>query len=556
MTDTGTVNIPFSGLFARVNGLSAKRVALVATLVFAVLSSALIIFHEPWLDEAQAWLIARDASYYDMLFKLPHIEGHIAFWWLILSVPAKLGVPYEIGLKAVNILIAVLACAVFEFKSPFPNAFKIVFPFTYFFFYQYSVIARPYMLLILALFLVAVTFAKREEKPLWHLLALALLCLADTFGIAIAGGIALGWVIRLLKNIAKKNKDNTCRNVKQAVCLFALLLLALFLMWSITPSSDASATESITAANVVMTFIAEIFVLPSELCFTSFLQYGILNLKDISPFAIALTAVISIAIWFFFVKAVMHRDILADIIMPVLMFIALGSFYIYSHHYGLYLMVGIYCAWISLETRSEKKASGNLTSVIGYILCAVSLFAGLIWTGFASVNDICHPYWVSRDLYSWVEANKLEDAKWFAAWDIEVNEDTEEIIKMNTAVTRETVPVNPYMPSKRPINFNNEGYTYALFRDNTEEQNKKDIEEWKKEGEPDLILCSDILETKKLMGIMGYGSTYDIVYVKECRNSWKTDFTKGGVIVLARRDNGLDITGDLEDMPSILGMEG
>lgn len=41
-------------------------------LAFAVLAYIIGGVHEPWSDEAQAWLIARDASLYDLLFVLPH----------------------------------------------------------------------------------------------------------------------------------------------------------------------------------------------------------------------------------------------------------------------------------------------------------------------------------------------------------------------------------------------------------------------------------------------------------------------------------------------------
>lgn len=73
------------------------RIAVFAAYIAVV--ACVMAFHEPWFDEAQSWLIARDASFRDMLLVRPHYEGHPPLWWLMLSVPAKLGVPYEIGLK-------------------------------------------------------------------------------------------------------------------------------------------------------------------------------------------------------------------------------------------------------------------------------------------------------------------------------------------------------------------------------------------------------------------------------------------------------------------------
>lgn len=551
--DTKTHEIPFSGVFARINGLPKKRVALAATICFAILTVVVAIFHEPWLDEAQSWLIARDASYYDMLFVLPHVEGHVPFWWLLLSIPAKIGVPYEAGLKGVNILIAVLACIVFEYKSPFQNVVKIFFPFGYFFFYQYSVVARPYMLVILALFLAASTFWGRDQRPVLHLLSLILLCLADTYGIAIAGGIALGWTYKVIKSMAKKDKTKIRENIRQVICLAVLLISALLIVWDIMPSLDASATETVTAGNIPMNFLGELFVVPSEVSFTNFTVYGNFAVQDLSVLETVITSVISILIWFVFLKAVLHRDMVLDIVLPMAAFIAIGALYIYTHHFGLILMLGIYCSWISFE---KHPIEDKIMPRIGIVIYVVSLVFTIMWTGFASINDILFPYWISRDLYTWIEANDLEDCKWFATWDIEIEDGDKIPSKQNTAVTREAVPVNPYLKTRKPLNLNNEGYTYALFRDNSEEQNNRDVEEWKKLGEPDLILCKDTLQAFWLIDSMGYKSTYDIVYVKECRNSWKTDFTKGGVIVYARRESGLDLTPDIEDMQSILGKEG
>ena len=548
-------SMPFSGAFSGIDRLSAKKVALAVTVIFVILSSSAICFHEPWLDEAQAWLIARDASLGDMFLKLSHIEGHVPFWWLILAIPAKLGVPYEIGLKAVNILIAAAACAVFEFKSPFPNAFKLAFPFTYFFFFQYSVVTRPYMLLILALFLAAVSFKERDSKPVFHLLSLILLCLADSFGIAIAGGIAIGWTLTVVKRIVKKDPEPVKNIVKPAVCLSVLLITAIVLILTILPSKDATATGRIDGVSMLKTLFLEIFMLPSDLCFTSFTTYDLLSSQDFRIIQILIAAVVSITVWVFFFKAFSKKEILPDLILPIATFMLLGSVYIYSHHFGLLLMLGIYCAWISLD-RSGKISLNPVISWTGKVLCVISLFAGIVWTGFAAVNDIIYPYWISRDLYGWIEKNDLEDYSWFATWDVEFEGNTDVISKQNTAVTRETIPVNPYIVSRKPLNFNNEGYAYALFRENPEDQNEKDISVWKEQGAPDLILCSDVKEAMALMNVMGYGSAYDIVYVKESRYSWKADFTKGGVIVLARKDIGLKITPDVADYASLIGQDG
>ena len=63
-------------------------------ILYCVLHFVIGHYHEPWFDEAQAWQIAKCASIKEILFKIPHYEGHPPLWHLILAIPAKLGVPY------------------------------------------------------------------------------------------------------------------------------------------------------------------------------------------------------------------------------------------------------------------------------------------------------------------------------------------------------------------------------------------------------------------------------------------------------------------------------
>ena len=77
--------------------------------VFIFFVSSLICishFHELVFNEVQAWALAKGASWKELLFVFPHLEGHPPLWSLILAVPAKLGVPVEWGLKATAVLIS------------------------------------------------------------------------------------------------------------------------------------------------------------------------------------------------------------------------------------------------------------------------------------------------------------------------------------------------------------------------------------------------------------------------------------------------------------------
>ena len=74
------------------------------------------------------------------------------------------------------------------FKSPFPKVIRCLIPFTYFFFFQYGIVARPYCMMVLAMVLLASMYRERESKPVRFTLCLAFLCATSAFGVAIAGG--------------------------------------------------------------------------------------------------------------------------------------------------------------------------------------------------------------------------------------------------------------------------------------------------------------------------------------------------------------------------------
>jgi len=100
-TDTVKDDVAKNGVTAKCKDKLAEWGAMI---LFVVLSVVLFIYHEPWYDEIQAWMVATDASIGEMIWQLPHFEGHPPFWTLILALFAKTGVPMEIGLRIPTLL--------------------------------------------------------------------------------------------------------------------------------------------------------------------------------------------------------------------------------------------------------------------------------------------------------------------------------------------------------------------------------------------------------------------------------------------------------------------
>ena len=136
----------------------------IAFIGFVLAYIVVSLFHEPMYDEAQAWMIARDASWWELIFEIPHYEGHPPFWHLILALFAKSGISFEVGLRIPGAIFCITSVWLIVFRSPFPKVVKCLLPFTYYIFFRYSIVVRPYCMTMLGLCLVAIAYKRRSEK--------------------------------------------------------------------------------------------------------------------------------------------------------------------------------------------------------------------------------------------------------------------------------------------------------------------------------------------------------------------------------------------------------
>ena len=95
--------------------------------LYAILLAVVLWKHEPWADEAQAWLIARDCSGVELLFQRLRYEGHPGLWYLILMIPSKI-LPYYPTIQVISFSIAATGIFVFWRTSPFLPILKPLFP--------------------------------------------------------------------------------------------------------------------------------------------------------------------------------------------------------------------------------------------------------------------------------------------------------------------------------------------------------------------------------------------------------------------------------------------
>ena len=158
---------------------------------------AILIFfgamqHEPWRDEAQSWLIARDIPL-SQLFQHINYEGTPALWHLILMPFAKTGFPPS-TLTYIHLTFVLLAATIFTYKAPFSRLTKVLFLFSFYMGWEYAVIARNYNLTVLFVFAIAASYGERFSKPIVHCVLILLLFNTNVHSFFIATALLMLYV--------------------------------------------------------------------------------------------------------------------------------------------------------------------------------------------------------------------------------------------------------------------------------------------------------------------------------------------------------------------------
>lgn len=178
--------------------IEVRRIPIAVFSVYALSQIILAIFHEPWRDESQAWLIARDSGVWQAISTVAREEEHPALWSLLLMPLAKSGAPYW-SMRALSVCIMLIAAGIF-LKSHAPLWFRITALFSSCFFYWTSVVSRSYCLIVLAMASLAFLYPKRITRPWIFALVIASMFQIHAAVFGFAGALALVHALELYEH--------------------------------------------------------------------------------------------------------------------------------------------------------------------------------------------------------------------------------------------------------------------------------------------------------------------------------------------------------------------
>lgn len=486
----------------------------VITLIIYLLGvCAISFFHEPWFDEAQAWAIARSGTIKEILFEIPHYEGHPPLWHLILVPFAKLGAPYELSLAIVNIFFMTLAVAVLLFKSPFPKLIRCLLPFNFFLFYQYGVISRPYCILVLAIFLAAVCYKNRNEHPVKYLLCLALMCAIHSYGIIIAGCLCIVWLIEIFTEYKKSGKLAGILKDRRCWLMFCLLIFALLVMAAIVPDKNvylggkmSSETEKKFGFSYINILFC--FVIFSDSIITSFFNYAGVPSEIVSQIPVIVVSILLVAL---FVAITYRNKKLLTFLLPYGVLSIFGSFvYISPHHIGVITAFVIFVLWIIVDENGKvllpeymNKISAKLGKKLKVIVKAIAFLPLLIpiaWSCTSSYFDIRYPYWFD-EAADFIKEYHLDDYKIMGYWQQVLNDEIDDDAFWDVDESDYmwydypnlqgiSVALNPYFDKNIFYNFNIDKHdkTFQYYRANTQKEAEEEFAKWREQGKPDVVI--------------------------------------------------------------------
>jgi hypothetical protein len=305
--------------------------------------------HEPWRDEAQAWLISRDIPFFTMFNQMGY-EGTPALWHIILAPFAKLGAPY-IMLNIINLLIAVFTVIIFLFKSPFTILTKILFVFSYYMAWEYAIIARNYTISILLLFIIASIYPDRFRKPIKYAIMLLLLFNTNVHSFFLAVPLVIIFIYESI------NKRKINKRIFIGFLIMALGVISSFL-------------QLLQPKDIIYRGFFSFFVLkaPLRAIKNGFFPHlpGVL-LWIISLFIIILTFI------YLFRKS---RPVLFFLLFS---FIGLFYIFIFKHrgdfrHYGFILVIILFSFWISNYYKTDIAPKGlSHKWLLNYIILILNL---------------------------------------------------------------------------------------------------------------------------------------------------------------------------------------
>ena len=390
-----------------------NRFAIALSLLAGALGLLVIMNHELWRDEWQAWRIVTSSGTLAELFSNSKYEGHPATWYLALYLVSKLS-DSPIAMQLLHVLIGTSATFVFCKYAPFSRWQKASLSFGYFMFFEYFIVSRNYAFGMLALWVFCALRLHAPRRILASAVTLGLLANTSAFGAIIA--LAFGtWL--LMETFSSRQEVSMLSRVGIALILALAILLAgiqgasppdnspRMLTWN---TALLGASMEKTLASVWQSYIP----VPSDLPHF----WGTNVLDGFPPFSVGPLAMESRDIQAILGLSLVGISALALVRTPSVMvtyILTTGVLLFFLHakvnhgirHTGHLFLVLVACLWLSYGAQVYKTrfSTKQLISIYTTILFAIQPIAGTV----CAVTDLVYPFSASQAAAEFIKEQHL-----------------------------------------------------------------------------------------------------------------------------------------------------
>lgn len=323
--------------------------------IYLIFNGVLLFLHEPWRDEANVWLMARELSPFGLLREIKY-QGHPCLWYFLVMPFVKIGLPFR-TIGAISYLVMAATAGIFLRKAPIHIITKTACLFSPIFTYFYPVIARNYCLIALILVLLAWQYIERNTHVIRYGLLLGLLVQSDTIAIPVAGLISAMW---LLENVWKYIRTKKIDSLKKILTGIWIPVVSLF-FWFMQFYQISDSPQFQMQKLEIREMLHEI----RNFC------YGILiRITGAEQDVIRLFFVCCL-ITFLLISIKLKNGWAFGVLLGSFLFYATFSALIYQLHIWHYISLGfvfLWAVWILWKQMEEKKFQDKIGKVIFGIL--------------------------------------------------------------------------------------------------------------------------------------------------------------------------------------------
>lgn len=352
-----------------------KKVFWIVISLWVIVTIVRCIFHQPWYDEAQAWIIAKQLSFIDIIALMKN-EGHTFLWYLLIMPFAKADLWYPIPMQVLNWIFSFVAILILWKKAPLNPITKTIVTFSYPFVAQLPVIARCYSIGVMFLFMLAALYNDRLKKPIIYSVLITL-C-ANTSVMALFGAVAFGFIFAF--DLIKNALEGTITRKDFRLSFVILAIGAVLIAWQLYGANTGFLT---TADMFVTSFKNHIF--GANFIFNIINAVGILSSIMVLP----------IAIW-------KNKRVLFFYCFTLFSLLATFTFKYcgYVHHYVFFWIYFLITTWLFNEQCVNKNK--KIAEIVIFLL-----FFGQIF----SIGNYNHVYYHACSKYIWNEFISIPSIK-------------------------------------------------------------------------------------------------------------------------------------------------